>query len=140
MVKACFECSKPASENHHVIPVSLGGTKTVPLCISCHDKVHDKERGVSRVTTSALVKAAREKKKHLGENPGGHLPYGFRKGKNDKLIPFEPEQAALRKLFALRKEGFSYKKIASVLNETGFPPRGSSWHPTSIARILKRKG
>lgn len=45
-MKECFECGNPATENHHVIPKSLGGTKTVPLCSLCHMKVHglDKTR------------------------------------------------------------------------------------------------
>lgn len=37
----CFECGAPATERHHVVPVSLGGTKTIPLCGECHAKVHD---------------------------------------------------------------------------------------------------
>lgn len=45
-MEKCFECENPATENHHVIPKSLGGTKTVPLCSLCHMKVHglDKTR------------------------------------------------------------------------------------------------
>jgi len=39
----CFECGRPSAHNHHVIPKIRGGTKTVPLCLSCHGKVHDKE-------------------------------------------------------------------------------------------------
>lgn len=39
-MEKCFECGNPATENHHVIPKSLGGTKTVPLCSSCHMKIH----------------------------------------------------------------------------------------------------
>jgi 5-methylcytosine-specific restriction endonuclease McrA len=39
-MEKCFECGNSATENHHVIPKSLGGTKTVPLCSSCHMKVH----------------------------------------------------------------------------------------------------
>jgi hypothetical protein len=41
--KKCFECGNPATENHHVIPQSMGGTKTVPLCSKCHMKVHNLE-------------------------------------------------------------------------------------------------
>lgn len=36
----CFECGKPAEHRHHVVPRSLGGTKTIPLCTPCHRKVH----------------------------------------------------------------------------------------------------
>lgn len=39
-MEKCFECGNPATENHHVIPKVLGGTKTVPLCTKCHMKVH----------------------------------------------------------------------------------------------------
>lgn len=36
----CFECGQPADVRHHVVPLSLGGSKTVPLCIGCHKKAH----------------------------------------------------------------------------------------------------
>jgi hypothetical protein len=36
----CFECGELATEDHHVIPQVMGGMKTVPLCSSCHMKVH----------------------------------------------------------------------------------------------------
>lgn len=39
---ACFECGATAIEDHHIIPESRGGTKTVPLCGRCHDLVHDR--------------------------------------------------------------------------------------------------
>lgn len=32
----CFECNNSIVELHHVVPKSLGGKKTVPLCESCH--------------------------------------------------------------------------------------------------------
>jgi len=37
----CFECGKPAEHDHHIVPRSKLGTKTIPLCIGCHEKVHD---------------------------------------------------------------------------------------------------
>lgn len=36
----CFECGDHATEQHHVIPKVMGGTKTIPLCSRCHMKVH----------------------------------------------------------------------------------------------------
>lgn len=50
MKKACFECGEPATENHHVVPRSKGGGKTIPLCLDCHNKIH----GVKRLNTSYL--------------------------------------------------------------------------------------
>ena len=35
MPQACFECGVPADYDHHVIPKSQGGRKTVPLCRDC---------------------------------------------------------------------------------------------------------
>lgn len=42
----CFECGRDAHHQHHVVPRSRGGTKTVPLCVDCHSKAHD-----TRLTT-----------------------------------------------------------------------------------------
>ncbi|WP_033959052.1 HNH endonuclease [Psychroserpens jangbogonensis] len=41
----CFECGYKATEFHHIIPQVFGGTKTVPLCSSCHMKVHGIKSG-----------------------------------------------------------------------------------------------
>ena len=30
----CFECDVPAECDHHVVPRSMGGTKTVPFVLS----------------------------------------------------------------------------------------------------------
>lgn len=40
----CFECDVLTIHihEHHVIPKSVGGTKTVKLCDICHGKVHDR--------------------------------------------------------------------------------------------------
>jgi hypothetical protein len=39
----CFECGEPAECDHHVVPKSLGGTKTIPLCLECHGLVHERD-------------------------------------------------------------------------------------------------
>jgi hypothetical protein len=38
--QSCFECGAPAEYNHHVVPRTLGGIHTVPLCAACHSKIH----------------------------------------------------------------------------------------------------
>lgn len=43
---ACFECDEPAIHWHHVVPRVKGGSRTVPLCRSCHGKAH----GIDGVT------------------------------------------------------------------------------------------
>ncbi len=36
----CFECGAPAYADHFVVPRSMGGTKSIPLCYACYEKVH----------------------------------------------------------------------------------------------------
>ena len=62
----CFECGAPATERHHIVPASLGGTKTVPLCGICHAKIHD-VNGKRRTRIAELTKAALDAKKARGE-------------------------------------------------------------------------
>ena len=59
--KICFECGEPAKCDHHVIPKSKGGKKTVPLCDKCHSVVHDSKL----VTLRHLAQAAKKKKRKL---------------------------------------------------------------------------
>jgi hypothetical protein len=61
-----FECGAPATERHHIVPASLGGTKTVPLCGICHAKIHDVD-GKRRTRIAELTKAALDAKKARGE-------------------------------------------------------------------------
>ncbi|MGT2471644.1 helix-turn-helix domain-containing protein [Paraburkholderia terrae] len=66
----CIQCGAPAEEMHHVIPRSLGGTATVPLCSACHGKVHGL-RGRSEhvaLTQSGLARARAAGTK-LGRRP-----------------------------------------------------------------------
>lgn len=59
----CFECdSEDNLHNHHAVPRVLGGTKTIPLCGSCHGKVHSRDM----TSTRALIKAALKKRKDTG--------------------------------------------------------------------------
>lgn len=56
MIK-CFECEQQAEHNHHVVPVSAGGRRTVPLCHACHAKVHGRFLGSSILTRQGLERA-----------------------------------------------------------------------------------
>ena len=53
----CFNCGDAGPvHHHHVVPRSLGGIATVPLCPACHGKAHGRERGFRN--TSELTRAA----------------------------------------------------------------------------------
>lgn len=59
-IKICFECDAPATCEHHVVPRSYGGTRTVPLCDRCHSLVHTPNK-VRLTSTSELIKRANER-------------------------------------------------------------------------------
>jgi hypothetical protein len=50
----CFECGDKATEKHHMIPQSLGGTKTIDLCSKCHCKIHGLQG--NRINAVDLIK------------------------------------------------------------------------------------
>lgn len=56
-----------------------------------------------------------------------------------RLVPYEPEQAALRRLYALADEGASQRPIVEVLNAERWPARGERWHHTAVLRLLARR-
>lgn len=62
----CFECDSKAHHAHHIIPKSLGGTKTIPLCHGCHEKVHCKSFTDVRGLIKKGIQRAREEGKHVG--------------------------------------------------------------------------
>jgi Recombinase len=64
--------------------------------------------------------------------PGYHdgpLPFGARRG----------EKRIIQEIQALRSVGMSYRAIADDLNRAGVRARRARWHPTTIARILRRE-
>ncbi len=73
MMKKCFECNCPNDlHEHHVVPKSLGGTKTIPLCVICHGKVHGKDfLNMRRLSLIGLKKAKKSGIK-LGRKKGTH--------------------------------------------------------------------
>lgn len=121
MTHKCFECGSDASEQHHVVPRSLGGTKTVWLCPACHGKVH----GVQRLHVSSLTKEALAVKKSQGVRLGRPV-----------LQAAETEVKVLQ----LRDQGLSMRTIAEILNTEGVPTAsgGAKWHASTVRVILER--
>lgn len=130
----CFDCDSVNDiHQHHVVPRSLGGTRTVPLCSRCHGLVHgrDMTRG------AVLARQALAHKRAQGRRTSKDAPYGFRIGADgDTLVPDDHEQRAIEMVRTLRAAGHSVREIVDALEAAGIPPRGSRWHPTTINRML----
>ena len=69
MSDKCFECNAPAECNHHVVPKSLGGTQTVPLCLICHGKIHERDFVKAKRLQKQGFAKAKAAGKHIGRFP-----------------------------------------------------------------------
>ena len=136
-MKKCFECEKTQDlQEHHVIPKSKGGTKTVTLCYECHMKAHGRSgKGLNhaRLTKEGLAKAKARGVK-LG-NP-----------KNLEEAQNQGREAQRKKAdtFALKMANFVMNQerpthIAEQLNELGIrTQRGKKWTTQGIQNLRKR--
>lgn len=98
------------------------------------DAVAESEAARTRARTRAVLRHRRAQ----GLRTGGRLPYGY-DDIDGRLVPYEPEQAALRRLYELSDAGQSQRKVAAALNGERWPPRGDKWHPTTVRRLLARR-
>jgi hypothetical protein len=132
----CFNCGAEASHDHHVVPRSLGGVETVPLCHNCHGKAHGRTGGFR--STRELTIAAIQQRQARGRVTGS-VPFGY-SARDGVLIPNEDELAIVARAKDLRANGASMREIVEVLARDGF--RGRSGKPlelTQVARVLRWK-
>ncbi len=146
MNKECFECGKQATEDHHVIPQSLGGTKTVPLCGSCHDRVHG-WGNIRRDTHKELVKAGQQRAKERGvkigfanEKYSGDIDRMRKKSAeviSENAVEFAKD--VIIYVVHFKVLGYTLKDTALKLNELGIvTARNSKWYATSVSNIFDR--
>lgn len=135
----CFECGNPATELHHLVPRSLGGTKTVPICAECHGKIH----GVKRLYISELTRAALAAKKQRGDKlgtPANLTDEARAKGRaaHSKNAANNPNtKTAKGYAVLLRNSGASLREMAKTLNAEGFKtPRGGQFSAVQVSRLL----
>lgn len=98
------------------------------------DAVAEYEAARTRARTRAVLRHRRQQ----GLRTGGRLPYGFDELEG-RLIPYEPEQNALRRLYELSDAGKSQRQISEVLNSERWPPRGEKWHRSLVRRLIARR-
>lgn len=142
MNKVCFECnSEEDIHEHHVVPESKGGTKTIPLCGKCHGFVHNKVfLDVSYLTREGLRKA-KERGVKLGTNAKGRsaelqvklMMAGFKETKRKFYLSMVPEVDKILADGKYRK----LKHIAKYLNDNKIPSKqGGIWWGSSVKDLL----
>lgn len=140
---ACFECGAPAQHDHHVVPRSLGGTRTVPLCRICHGRAHGRERGFR--PTNELTRDALLRLRARGVKLGGAALGWKRADATDAdgrrvIATVEHEAVAVARIRDLRAQGLTLRAIAGVLATEGHATKaGGRWHPQTIARVIARE-
>lgn len=126
----CFECARPAVHQHHVVPRSVGGTKTIPLCEACHSKAHGKKIAHPELTRAAMQRMKAQNKLT------GQVPHGW-SSINGTLVPNEAERRAIARAVEWRNVGVTLREIAEGLYDEGYRNRrGVKFNPSSIRRLL----
>lgn len=140
MSAACFNCGLPATHRHHVVPRSLGGVATVPLCHDCHGKAHGKAHGFRN--TNELTRAALLQLKADGVRLGGEALGWQRSRLTDAagrrcVVRDDAEAETLARIVALRGEGLSLRAIATTLTAEGrATKRGGRWAAEQVRAAL----
>jgi hypothetical protein len=111
-VEICANCGDVGEmEAAHVIPRSLGGIGTVPLCPTCHGIQHSMRE---RQDIRELTRIGLARRKAAGERLG-------------RPVSAEAQPARLR-LRELLHERLTFNAIATILNDEGYTtPRGRAW-------------
>lgn len=97
------------------------------------DAVNELEVARTRARTAAILRHRRAQ----GRRTGGRVPFGYQ-ADGDRLVPHDGEQAALRVIERMHRDGASQRAIVVALTEEGHAPRGAAWHRNTIARIVGR--
>jgi hypothetical protein len=116
----CFECgSNKDIHYHHVVPETKGGNKTLPLCIICHGKVHN--RDFLRIKELQRIGIAKAKAKgvYVGRAPSSkETPEKFlAKPKNKKIAEYLSSGYKMAEIVSILKCSYStVNKVKKVLN------------------------
>ena len=140
----CFECGGAPVEMHHIVPRSMGGTRTLPLCHSCHGKIHDVKRSVNH---RALVKKGLAAAAAKGVKGGRKKGYKHTAETRDKMkatharhrAPIDPLIAHVVK--ENHNDGLTLQAIAAKLNDAGCAaPMGGEFVAIQVKRVIERLG
>ena len=139
IIHKCFECNNTNNiVYHHVVPESLKGKNTIPLCQLCHDKVHhiNKPRNIS---LSNLTKLGLQKRKQQGFKLGNPNLKEARQNSlkvrktNAKDFKMRIRPIALQMI----ADGCNASQVANNLNQLGIKTvRNELWKSTNISYLV----
>lgn len=78
-------------------------------------------------------------KRNLGEHHGGDIPYGFKLGKDRKMLQHcSIEMEVVSMILRWSDEGTGVTAICTQLTQLGITPRGKQWYRKTIYRMFER--
>lgn len=130
-MSTCWECgSTDRIHEHHVVPRSKGGTRTLPLCEACHGKVHGTDMRIASLT-SAAMQHKRSKRELVGA-----VPYGYALAADGvALVEVPQEQAVIAEVRAMRAAGLSLRRVSRELEARGSLARNGK--PFAAVQVLR---
>lgn len=99
---------------------------------------------LEREVINERTRTGRNKVKNKGGRASGGAPFGFTISRDSnnvpRLIPNPDEHSFLLKMHNWRNCGFTFQKIASMLNDLGSRTKyGRSWHSCTVRNVLSRE-
>lgn len=129
-MRSCFNCNCNGElHDHHVVPRSLGGLATVPLCHVCHGKAHGRQHGFRDI--AELTRAALAVLRSRGQ-VSNHAPFGWR-AEGGVLVADEREQSVIARVREERARGLTVRAIAAKLRTAGIVSRRGK--PLSVSAV-----
>jgi putative DNA-invertase from lambdoid prophage Rac len=99
--------------------MDLGGDVTgngiSKLVFTILSAVAEAERDRTRERIREVKQDQRRRRRYLG----GKVPFGWRVEKNGELVPVPEQQRAIKRARRLRAKGFSLRRVAAALAQTG---------------------
>lgn len=86
---------------------------------------------------SDRVKSVAAYKKKNNQRISRFAPIGYRFD-NGSVVKDENEQGVVKMIISLHKSGYSYNKIAAILNSKCVSSRGSRWYANTISSVISQ--
>jgi len=141
----CFECGTTEDiQQHHVVPKSRGGTKTVPLCYSCHQKAHGRSgKGLNhgKLTREGQARAKARGVKLGNPNWAKHIHIAREKSNEANRARGDKTYRRVAPMLVKASESgiTSVRGMIKFLNNHGcLSPRGKLWQSGNLHRLIKR--
>jgi hypothetical protein len=136
-MKKCYECETTEDlQEHHVVPRSRGGIKTVTLCYECHMKAHGRDsKGLNhgKLTSEGMLASSSLLGTQLPKTAEVVRKATIKRGNAtlERVAPFIIE--------AIQQGITSNRKIAEYLTEKGIrSPRGGTFNHATVRNLRKQ--